>query len=167
MKSLDKVESLTSHLQLNFHPSWLAFLVQEIITKLLMHLPIQKKKIKNQTADFSVNIQTGHVGNWPRAPDAHRAQKRGDAQTWDHGNSSKGSEARKQIWERDDRRALYYNEKDYTKVPRKRSLKVFLGSLSAKRFFLFYLWLGFGLSFACVFFLGSWPFLHVDFLEKD
>lgn len=75
MKSLDQVESLTSHLQLNFHPLWLAFLVQEIITKLLMHLPHSKEKKKNHTADFSVNSQTGHVGNWQRAPDAHRARK--------------------------------------------------------------------------------------------
>lgn len=46
IKSFDKVEYLKIHLLLNFHPWWLVFLIQEIITEVPMHLPHLKEKRK-------------------------------------------------------------------------------------------------------------------------
>jgi hypothetical protein len=66
---------------LNFHPWWLVFLAQEIISKVLMHLSYSKKKKKSCTADsralsviYTVCIfKTGHFCNWLLAPNAHMA----------------------------------------------------------------------------------------------
>ena len=96
MKSLDKVEYLRTHLLLNFHPLVAGFPGSGNCNQSSHALPPFKRK-KKGTADFSVNIQTGHFCNWLRAPDVHMGTRKGVAQMWGHGNISKGNEASRRM----------------------------------------------------------------------
>jgi hypothetical protein len=100
-ESFDEEEYL-SHLFLNFHPWWLAFLAQEIITQLLMNLPHLKGwKKKVLAAVPSVlhcaNMQSRTTLQLAISLECTHGTRKGAVQAWGHGNLSKGKEGRKRM----------------------------------------------------------------------
>lgn len=167
IKSFD--EEYLSHLFLNFHPWWLAFLAQEIITQLLMnlsHLKGQKKNILAAVPSvlYCANMQIRMILQLTISLECTHGTRKGAVRAWGQGNISKGKEGRRRMLGRGCSRAPHYNEKYYPEGPIKRGFSP-LSFLSAQ---IVFSCPGFCLvSLRHVFLLDSWRYLYVSLAGKE